>query len=112
MPGGRVVRGACPHDCPDTCSWLITVGEDGRACDPVGDPDHPFTHGGLCAKVNAYVSDRTYNPDRVLYPQRRTGPKGSGTFERVSWQEAIDGIAERLRAVIDEHGAEAVLPYS
>src|SRR5947209_12585950 len=69
------VRGACPHDCPDTCSMLITV-EDGRAVAVRGNPDHPFTRGGLCVKVNNYT-ERVYSPDRVLYPLRRTGPKGS-----------------------------------
>jgi anaerobic selenocysteine-containing dehydrogenase len=106
-----VVRGACPHDCPDTCSWHVTV-EEGRATKLVGDPDHPFTHGGLCAKVNSFLEDRTYNPDRLLYPMRRTGPKGAGEFARCTWQEAIAGIAGRLREVIAQHGAEAVLPYS
>src|SRR5699024_4479552 len=82
----RVVRGACPHDCPDTCAMLVTV-EDGRATRVAGDPDHPFTRGFLCAKVNRYI-ERTYHPDRLLYPMRRTGPKGSGQFERISWDEA------------------------
>ena len=104
----RTVRGACPHDCPDTCAWLVTVDADGRATSLVGDPDHPFTHGGLCAKVNSYLEDRVYNPARILYPQRRLG----GELVRCTWNEAIDGIAGRLRAIIDEHGAESVLPYS
>ena len=73
------VRGACPHDCPDTCAMLVTV-RDGRAVEVRGDPEHPFTRGGLCVKVNNYV-DKVYSPDRVLYPMRRTGPKGSGQFE-------------------------------
>ena len=101
------VRGACPHDCPDTCSWRITVA-DGRAAKLVGDPDHPFTRGGLCAKVNSYLEDRVYNPERILYPMRRV----DGTLERCNWEDAIHGIAERLRSIIDEHGAEAILPYS
>ena len=73
-----------------------------------GDPEHPFTHGGLCAKVNSYLQDRVYNAERVLYPMRRVG----GVLERCSWDDAIAGIAGRLRSVIDEHGAEAILPYS
>jgi anaerobic selenocysteine-containing dehydrogenase len=103
-----IVRGACPHDCPDTCSWLVTVDEGGRATKLVGDPDHPFTHGGLCAKVNSFLADRVYNPDRILHPMRRAGDG----FERCGWEEAIDGIAGRLKAIIAEHGAEAILPYS
>jgi anaerobic selenocysteine-containing dehydrogenase len=105
-----VVRGACPHDCPDTCATLVTV-EDGRAVRIQGDPDHPVTQGFLCAKVNRYI-ERTYHPDRLTHPLRRVGPKGAGRFERVSWDVAISDIAERLRAVVAEHGPEAVLPYS
>jgi anaerobic selenocysteine-containing dehydrogenase len=69
------VRGACPHDCPDTCAMLVSV-RDGRAVEVRGDPEHPFTRGGLCVKVNNYV-DKAYSPDRVLYPMRRTGPKAA-----------------------------------
>ena len=90
------IRGACPHDCPDTCAMLVSV-RDGRAVEVRGDPEHPFTRGGLCVKVNNYV-DKAYSPDRVLYPMRRTGPKGSGQFSRVSWDEALDEIAGRFRA--------------
>ncbi|MEX1046900.1 MAG: molybdopterin oxidoreductase family protein [Actinomycetota bacterium] len=102
------VRGACPHNCPDRCAWLVTV-KDGVATELRGDPDHPFTRGGLCAKVDHYL-ERVYDPNRLLYPLKRTGPKGSGSFERVSWDEALDGIASRLAEIIDEHGGEAVLP--
>lgn len=105
------VRGACPHDCPDTCAWQVEV-QDGRAVKLTGDRKHPFTRGGLCAKVNAYLEDRTYSPDRLLHPLRRTGPKGSGEFERVSWEEALAGIAARLREAIGRHGPASVLPYN
>jgi anaerobic selenocysteine-containing dehydrogenase len=105
-----IVRGGCAHDCPDSCAWLATV-EDGRASDLRGNPDHPFTRGGLCAKVDRYL-DRVYSPDRLLHPLRRTGPKGAAEFERVGWDEALSEIAARLLAVIAEHGAEAILPYS
>ena len=104
------VRGACPHDCPDTCAMLVSV-RDGRAVEVRGDPRHPFTRGGLCVKVNNYV-DKTYSPDRVLYPMRRSGPKGSGQFTRVSWDEALDEIAGRFRTAIAEHGPETVMPVS
>ncbi len=109
-PAGAVVRAACPHDCPDTCAMLVTV-EDGRAVEVRGDPDHPYTAGGLCVKVNNYL-DRVYDPARVLFPLRRTGPKGSGRFERVSWDDALDEIAARFRAAIDESGPESVMPVS
>ena len=104
------VRGACPHDCPDTCAMLVTV-EDGRATKVAGDPEHPFTRGGLCVKVNNY-QEKTYSPDRVLHPMRRTGPKGSGRFERISWDEALETIATTFRAKIAEHGPETVMPVS
>lgn len=104
------VVGACPHDCPDTCSMLITV-KDGRATAVRGNPDHPFTRGGLCVKVNNY-QDRAYSPDRVLYPLRRSGPKGSGKFERISWDDALAEIKQRWTAIIDECGPTAILPYS
>src|ERR1700736_4687168 len=106
----KMVRAACPHDCPDTCAMLVTV-EDGRAVMVRGDPDHPFTRGGLCVKVNNY-EQRVYSPDRVLYPLRRSGPKGSGRFERISWDKAPDEIAGRFRSSIAGHGAESIMPVS
>ncbi len=106
----QIIRGACPHDCPDTCAMLTTV-ENGRAIELRGDPEHPFTRGALCAKVEDYL-DRVYSPERVLYPMRRTGPKGSGEFERVSWDSALNEIAARLKRIISEDGAEAILPCS
>ena len=109
-PVVKVVNGACPHDCPDTCAWQVTV-EDGRAVALRGDPTHPFTRGTLCAKVNHFI-ERAQSPERLLHPLRRTGPKGSGQFERVSWDEALDQIASRLKAIVDRDGAPAILPYS
>lgn len=105
-----VVRGGCPHDCPDTCAWQVSV-RDGKAVKLVGDPDHPFTHGVLCAKVSHYL-ERVYSQNRVLFPLRRTGLKGEGAFERVSWATALEGIAERLRQVVEDAGPTAILPYS
>jgi anaerobic selenocysteine-containing dehydrogenase len=107
----RVTRGACPHDCPDTCAWTVTV-RDGRAVELKGDPDHPFTRGGLCTKVNHFLEDRTYHPERLLRPLRRAGPKGSGAFEPVAWDEALDDIASRLKGIVAESGPQAVMPYS
>ena len=108
--GVRTVRGACPHDCPDTCAMLVTV-VDGKATKVQGDPDHPFTHGGLCVKVNNYV-DKVYSPDRLLFPMRRTGPKGSGRFERITWDAALDEISSRFKGAADEYGAESIMPVS
>ena len=105
----RVVRAACPHDCPDSCAMLVTV-RDGNAVKLVGDPDHPLTQGFLCAKVSKYL-DRVYSPDRVLYPMRRLGAKGEGRFVRISWDEALDEIADRWKRIIAESGPEAILPY-
>jgi len=110
--GQAVVRGACPHDCPDTCAWEVSVGRDGRATRLVGDKRHPLTRGGLCAKVNSYLEDRVYSPDRLLHPLRRVGTKGAGEFERISWDVALGKIGERWRAIIAAHGADAILPYS
>ncbi|MGE5145571.1 MAG: molybdopterin-dependent oxidoreductase, partial [Candidatus Eiseniibacteriota bacterium] len=109
-PDSKIVRGVCPHDCPDACAMLVTV-ENGKAVAVRGDPDHPFTRGGLCVKVNNY-QDRTNSPDRVLYPLKRTGAKGSGQFKRISWDEALAEIKTRWDAIIKEHGPTAILPYS
>ncbi|MFD0890250.1 molybdopterin-dependent oxidoreductase, partial [Streptosporangium algeriense] len=103
------VLGACPLDCPDTCSWVVTV-RDGRAVGMRGNPEQPYTRGALCVKVNRYL-EHAGAPDRVLYPMRRVGPKGAGRFERISWDEALDEISVRLRAIVDEHGGEAIWPY-
>src|SRR5919109_913606 len=105
----EVVRVACPHDCPDTCAMLVTV-EDGVATEICGDPTMPFTQGTLCTKVAHYL-ERTYSPDRLLYPKRRTGPKGSGRFERITWDEALDEIAARLKTLAAEN-PETILPCS
>jgi anaerobic selenocysteine-containing dehydrogenase len=105
-----LIRGACGHDCPDTCAWTVEV-ENGAARRLAGDPAHPFTRGTLCAKVNHYL-ERVYHPDRVLRPLKRTGRKGDGQFTPVSWDEALADIAARWHAIIAESGAEAILPYS
>ena len=102
------VKGCCPLDCPDSCCWVAHVHE-GRVERVAGAREHPFTRGGLCAKVRAY-QDRTYAPDRLLYPLRRTGAKGSGQFERFSWDEAIATIAERFEAIINREGPQALMP--
>lgn len=100
----------CPHNCPDSCGVKVGV-EEGRIVSIAGDPDHPVTRGFLCGKVNRYA-ERVYAPERILHPMRRVGNKGEGKFERISWDAALDEITARLKHVIAEHGAEAVLPYS
>jgi anaerobic selenocysteine-containing dehydrogenase len=107
----RTIRGACPHDCPDTCATIVTV-ERGRATRIQGDPEHPVTSGFLCAKVNRYL-ERTYHKDRLTTPLKRVGPKGSGQFAPATWDEALTDIAAKLNAIrASAHGAEAILPYS
>ena len=106
----KTVIGACPHDCPDTCSMIVTV-EDDRVVKVRGNPEHPFTDGRLCVKVNHY-EERVHHPDRVLYPLKRSGPKGSGEFTRITWAQALDEIVSRWKQIIAEHGATAILPYS
>ncbi|MFB4316986.1 molybdopterin-dependent oxidoreductase [Actinomadura sp. 21ATH] len=103
------VLGACPLDCPDGCSWVVTV-RDGEAVGLRGNPDHPYTRGALCTKVNRWI-EHSKQDDRILYPLRRAGAKGEGRFERISWDEALAEISGRLRSVIDEHGGEAIWPY-
>jgi anaerobic selenocysteine-containing dehydrogenase len=116
----RVIHTVCSHDCPDSCAVLVTVNEEGRAIKVEGDPSQPVTQGFLCGKVAKYL-DRVYAPDRVLYPMRRKagvakGPLPRGheleAFERVSWDEALDAIAARLKETSDRYGPESILPYS
>ena len=103
------VRGACPHDCPDTCSLLTTV-EGGVAIKVSGNPDHPQTAGVLCNKVSRYT-ERTYHPERLLTPLKRSGPKGSGQFTPVSWHDALTDIAARLKSIAAAD-PQAIVPYS
>ena len=116
----RVVHTVCSHDCPDSCAVLVTVNEEGRAIKVQGDPSQPVTQGFLCGKVAKYL-DRVYSPDRVLYPLRRKFGVAKGSlprgreheaFERVRWDEALDGIAARLKETSDRYGSESILPYS
>lgn len=108
-PRDSIVRGACPHDCPDTCALHITV-QDGRALKVRGDPDHPFTRGTLCAKVTHYL-ERVYSPQRLRQPLKRVGRKGEGRFKPISWDEALDTIAERYAAIAADD-PRAILPYN
>ncbi len=104
------IKGACPQDCPDTCAFIYTV-KDGKLIDVKGDPNHPVTRGRLCIKLNDFTAHH-YNHDRILYPMRRTGPKGSGQFERISWADALAEIKTRWTDIIGEHGSQAIMPCS
>src|SRR4029079_18553732 len=107
----QIIRGACPHDCPDTCALVITV-EDGQAVKVAGAEDHPTTNGFLCTKVNRYL-ERTYSPQRVLYPMKRVGAKGKGIFARISWDEALETIANKFGEIAESsEGPQAIVPYS
>lgn len=107
----KTIHATCPHDCPDTCSMLVTV-KDGKAISLKGNPDHPITKGFLCGKVSRYI-ERTYHPTRLLHPLKRIGAKGEGRFEKISWQEAIDTVASKLGSIIDSpFGPQSILPYS
>lgn len=109
MPG-EIKRSVCPYDCPDTCGLLVEV-VDGKTIKVSGDPEHPFTRGTLCPKMNHY--ERTvHSPLRLTTPLLRRGPKGSGQFRPVSWKEAIQQIANHWKKIVAEYGGEAILPYS
>src|SRR5215475_13036671 len=105
-----VVETACPLDCPDACSLAVTV-QHGKVIQIDGSHKNPVTEGYICAKVRRF-GERVYGPDRLLYPAVRTGRKGEGRFKRVSWDEALDRVADRFTRAKREHGAESILPYS
>lgn len=106
----KTFHGACPHDCPDTCSFVYTV-ENGRLVSVKGNPDHPMTNGGLCVKLKDY-DERHYNADRVLFPLKRNGPKGSRQYVRITWETALAEIKQRWDEIIAKHGSQAILPLS
>lgn len=105
----KELKTVCPHDCPNTCSIIARV-ENGKVISTKGDPDHPFTRGALCSKVLRY-KERIYSPDRLLYPLKRVGEKGEGKFERISWNEALDIMSEKLQNAIKTYGGETVYYY-
>ena len=105
----KQVHGACPHDCPDTCAWQVTVDDEGRAIKLAGTAEHPYTQGALCTKLKRYT-ERVYSDQRLLYPLRRSGAKGSGEFTRISWDEALEEIVTRLQDSIARHGPLSAMP--
>ncbi|MGF9917566.1 molybdopterin oxidoreductase family protein [Paenibacillus ehimensis] len=106
----EVVRGVCSLDCPDQCGLLLHK-EAGRIVKVEGDPAHPITQGAICNKVR-HMAERLYDPARLRYPLKRTGKKGDGAFERISWEEAIETIVSKWKTLIATEGAESILPYS
>ncbi len=107
--GTHTVHGTCHHDCPDSCGWQVTV-TDGVAVQLRGNPDHPYSLGELCPKVNRML-DRVYSPDRITTPLRRVGAKGEGAFEPITWDEALAEIGTRLRHIVDTDGPGAIVPF-
>ncbi len=104
------IRTVCAHDCPDMCSLLAHV-EDGRIVRIQGDPEQPFTAGFACGKVNRDM-ELVYSPERLTTPLRRVGPKGSGAFEPITWDAALDEIVARWTGLIAESGPETILGYA
>ena len=100
----------CPHDCPSACALDIEVIDQSTIGRVRGSKLQTYTAGVVCAKVARYA-ERIHHPDRLIYPQRRTGPKGSGQFARISWDEALDEIADRFDAAERAFGAQSVWPY-
>jgi anaerobic selenocysteine-containing dehydrogenase len=106
----RVGHSVCPHDCPSSCALDVELLGDGRIGRVQGAEDNAYTAGVVCAKVARY-RERIHHPDRLLYPMRRTGPKSSGAFARISWDDALDLTAEALLAAERRYGPETVWPY-
>ena len=109
QPDG-VFPAVCSLDCPDQCGLLLHK-QDGRVVKVEGDPEHPVTKGNICNKVRN-MTERLYDPKRLQQPLKRTGLKGSGQFEPISWEEAIETVTSKWKTLISEHGAESILPYS
>ena len=110
LPGAtRIGASACPHDCPSTCALEVEILDERTIGRVRGAPDNSYTAGVICAKVARYA-ERVHHPDRLLHPLRRHGPKGTGEFVPISWDDALDLVAERLLAAEARHGAQAVWP--
>ncbi|MGD8293743.1 MAG: molybdopterin-dependent oxidoreductase, partial [Desulfobacterales bacterium] len=103
-------RSVCTKDCPDTCGLLVEV-EDGRIQSVKGDPDHPFTDGFICRKAS-HFPEHVHSSKRITTPLRRIGPKGTGRFEPIGWEEALDEVAAQMKSISSERGPEAILPFS
>ena len=110
VDAAKTFHGGCPHDCPDTCAMTYTV-QDGLLISAKGKPEHPMTRGGLCVKLKDFEAHH-YNPERILYPMKRSGPKGTRQYTRITWDDALNEIKARWSGIIDEFGAQAIMPYS
>ncbi|MGB7816142.1 MAG: molybdopterin oxidoreductase family protein [Methylotenera sp.] len=106
----KTFHGGCPHDCPDTCSMVFHVKNE-KLIAVTGNTEHPMTRGGLCVKLKDYEK-RHYHPDRLLYPMKRTGPKGSKQFKRITWDEALDEIVSKWKGIMASDGPQAIMPVS
>jgi anaerobic selenocysteine-containing dehydrogenase len=106
----QTIRTVCAHDCPDMCSLIAHV-DNGRVVRIEGDPDQPLTAGFACGKVNR-DTELVHSPERLTTPLRRTGPKGSGTFAPITWDEALDEITARWKSIIAADGPMAILGYA
>ena len=106
----KIGHSVCPHDCPSTCALDVELLGDNRIGRVHGAKDNAYTDGVICAKVARYA-ERIHHPDRLMHPLRRKGPKGSGQFERISWDDALDITAEAMLAAERRYGPEAVWPY-
>jgi len=106
----KTFHGGCPHDCPDTCSMEYHV-QDGKLLKVTGNKEHPMTRGGLCVKLKDYEK-RHYHPNRLLYPMKRVGAKGSKQFERITWDEALETITSKWKKIIETDGPQAIMPNS
>jgi len=99
----------CPLDCPDTCCLVATV-KNGKVVSLAGDGEHPYTRGVICRKMKNYP-DRVYSKERLLYPMKRNGAKGTASFERISWSEAYDILTEKISTIVAKYGGESLLPF-
>ena len=107
----KTVNGACCLDCPDSCSWTVTVKND-KITDFSASKSNPYTAGKLCDKMANYPKEVTFNPERILKPLKRVAEKGKGQFEEISWEKAISEISTKLKDIITKEGGEAILPFS
>ena len=107
----KTFNGACYHDCPDTCSWKVTV-KDNKAISVKASKENPYTNGQLCGKMDNFLGDVTYHPERLLTPLKRIGSKGEGKFEQISWEQALTEVSSKLNNIRAEYGGEAILPFS
>ena len=106
----EIRKSICPYDCPSTCGLLMEL-EDGKIIRVRNNPDHPVSKNGICRKTIRY-EESIYSEKRILSPLKRTGSKGSGQFEPISWDAAVKEITYKWKAIITQYGPEAILPWT